>query len=75
MRQHNRGSRVEYWISVAHDGLLKEDKYENDMKEQNHNVNVGGVIVKMVNNAHLDGESIQRKFYKLRLGLQRSHPW
>jgi hypothetical protein len=46
MRQQNKGSRVEYRISAIHDGVPEEDTYANDMKEWNHSVNGGGVIVK-----------------------------
>jgi hypothetical protein len=45
------------------------------MKDQNHSVNGGGVTVKMVNNAHMDGEAIKKSVYKLRFRLQWSHPW
>jgi hypothetical protein len=33
MRQWNRGSRVEYRMSVVRDGVPEEDKYANDTKE------------------------------------------
>jgi hypothetical protein len=81
----DRGSRVEYCdggstqtvmeyqINADHDGVPEEDKYAKDTKARDHSVNAGGVTVEMVNNAHLDGKSIQRSVYKLRFGLQWSH--
>jgi hypothetical protein len=64
---------MEYQINADHDGVPEEDKYAKDMKERDHSVNVGAVTVEMVNNAHLDGKSIQTRVYKLRFGLQLSH--
>jgi len=61
----NKGSRVEYQINTDLDGVLEEDKYENDRKERDHSVNVGDVTIKKVNSAHLDGKSIHRSIYKL----------
>ena len=62
---HNKGTRVEYQISIDRDGVLEEDKYEKYMKVRDQSVDVGGVIVEMINNTHLDGKSIHRSIYKL----------